>query len=346
MDAVGVRIGDRTIGSGEQVFFIAEAGVAHFGDMERARELIDLAAEAGADAVKFQIYDTSRLIASGEAEWRQRLGSKELPYHAFLELQRHAAERGITFLVTPHEEDALDYLVDVLRVLALKVGSGEVGNLSFLRRVADKQLPTLVSLGLHQEREIEQVTQTFQEAGNSQLVLMHCVTRYPTPPSEANLRSISWLQRRYPYPVGYSDHAAGHAIALAAVALGACVIEKHFFLDRTATESQDAHGACDASDLSAFVRAIRDVECALGVEGPNPNTERLANLAWARKSVVAAAPLRKGHQIAPSDLVLKRPGRGLAPEFLPTLFGRRLARDVAADHVLEWADLEGDDGEA
>lgn len=335
-----LRVGDREIGHGGPVFVIAEAGVAHFGDLAQAKSLIDLAVTAGADAVKFQMYDTDLLIARSEETWRQRLGSKELPYEAFAELQTHAAARGIVFFATPHEEAALDELADVLRVPLLKVGSGEVGNTPFLRRVAEKQLITFVSLGLHEEREIDQVVRAFEEADNPRLVMMHCVTMYPTPPAEANLLSIPWLRSKYGLPVGYSDHAAGHAVALAAVALGACVVEKHVFLDRHVSGSQDAHGACDASDLADFVGSIRDVESALGALGPNPSTLRLSNLAWARKSIVTASALPLGHRISRSDLGLKRPGTGLAPAELPSVVGRRLRRAVDRDHVIGRDDLE------
>lgn len=336
-----VQVGSRLIGEGQPVYVVAEAGVAHFGDVEQARRLIDLAVEAGADAVKFQIYKTASLIAASEQQWRERLGAKELRYEDFKSLQQYAVGRGVDFFATPHEEEALAYLVGELHVPLLKVGSGEVGNLRFLKRVAAAMLPTIVSLGLHNEEDIQQVVEVFKEAGNEQLILLHCVTRYPTPAGESNLRTISWLAKRYDCPIGYSDHTAGHAVPLAAVALGARVIEKHVFLDRHVPGSQDALVACDASDFKQFVEEIRAVESALGVEGQNPHMERMANRDWARKSVVAARPLKRGRRLVREDLVLKRPGRGIAPEHVEALVGRILTRDVTEDDLLQWTDLEG-----
>lgn len=336
----GVRIGHRTIGPGHPVFIVAEAGLAHFGDLDAASRLVEIAADAGADAVKFQIYRTDALIATSEAAWRQRLKSKELRYEDFKTLQQRAGHRGILFFATPHEEAALDYLVEELGVPLLKIGSGEVGNVVFLKKVAAKRLPTMVSLGLHTATDIDAVVRVFEEAEHDALILLHCVTHYPTPARESNLRSIPWLQARYSRPVGYCDHTVGHDAAIAAVALSACVVEKHFFIDRFVEGSQDAPGACDASDLPRFVLRIRAVEETLGIEGPNPNMERMASREWAAKSVVAARSIRRGDRLTEEDLVLKRPGRGIPAEHFYAVVGRRVRRDLQPDELLQWSDLE------
>ena len=335
-----VTVGDRLIGLGSPVYIVAEAGVAHFGEMDNALKMIDIAADASADAIKFQIYNTEKLIVKSEKEWRERLGSKELKYDDFFHLKEYAAKRRINFFCTPHEEDALEFAVKKLELNLLKIGSGEVGNVPFLKSAAGKMLPTIVSLGLHGEKEIDKVVRIFQEEGNDNLMLMHCVTRYPAPPEDTNLKTISWLQKKYSCPIGYSDHTAGHTVSMAAVAIGASLIEKHFFIDSGVEGSQDALSACDANDLGEFVASIRAVEAALGVEGPNPSTGRFENLSWARKSLVISHPLTKGHRLTKKDLLAKRPGKGISPEELSGVLGKTLMGDVKKDHILSWNDLK------
>lgn len=340
LNKLEVPVGDRVIGPNSPVYVIAEAGVAHFGSLDNALQMIDIAVQAGADAIKFQIYNTNCLISGSEHEWRERMRTKELPYEDFLQLKEYATAQKIDFFVTAHEESALDYTIETLELKVLKVGSGEVGNLPFLQKIARMKYTTIVSLGLHGEDEIEQVVKVFEQAGNNNLVLLHCVTRYPTPPEESNLRTISWLQKKYPYPVGYSDHTVGHVIPLAAVTMGACVIEKHFFIDRNIEDSQDAHGACDKTDLGQFVSSIRVVEAALGEEGPNPNVQRLENLSWARKSILTARSLKKGHCLTEKDIVLKRPGSGIPPQELNDILGKTLLHSIEQDQIISWDDLE------
>ncbi len=340
LNKLEVLLGGRIIGPNNPVYIIAEAGVAHFGSLDTAFRMIDIAVQAGADAVKFQLYKTDRLIADSEYEWKERLSTKELPFHDFLQLKKYANDQNIDFFVTVHEESALDYAIETLELKVIKIGSGEVGNLPFLKKIAQMKYTTIVSLGLHGEDEIGQVVRVFEQEGNNNLILLHCVTRYPTPPEECNLKTMLWLQKKYSYPIGYSDHAVGHAISLAAVAMGACVIEKHFFIDRNIKGSQDAYGACDKTDLGEFVSSIRVVEAALGEECSNPNVQRFQNLSWARKSISTARSLGKGHCIIEKDIVFKRPGSGIPPKDLNNVLGKTLLRSVAQDHIIRWDDLK------
>jgi N-acetylneuraminate synthase/N,N'-diacetyllegionaminate synthase len=333
-----IRIADRTVGPGHPCFIIAEAGVCHFGSYDMARALVDMAVEAGADAIKFQVFKTERLVSSVLPDWVKRLKPKELPYAAFADLEKYCKEKGIIFFATAHEEESADFLAS-LDVPVMKVGSGEVDNTPFIRHLAGKGRPLIISTGLHDERAIEEVLRAAASGGCGDVALLHCVTAYPTPPAQANLRSIPWMARKFGCPVGYSDHTLGYEIPLAAVALGATIIEKHISLDKQIAFSQDAKVSCDRADLVAMVRAIRNVEAALGVEGKSVASAARSSEHWARKSVVAARDLAAGTVLAAGDVVLKRPGTGIPPDRFEEVIGRRLARAMSADEVLQWSDL-------
>jgi N-acetylneuraminate synthase/N,N'-diacetyllegionaminate synthase len=335
-----ITIGSRKVGPGNPCFIIAEAGVCHFGSYDIARALVDMAVEARADAVKFQVFRTERLVSSVLPDWVKRLKPKELPYEAFAELNRYAREKGIIFFATAHEEESAEFLAG-LDVPVMKVGSGEVDNPVFVRKLAATGRPLIISTGLHDERAIEAVLKAAEAGGCRQVALLHCVTAYPTPPAQSNLRSIPWMARRFGCPVGYSDHTIGYEIPLAAVALGATIIEKHISMDKHIATSQDAKVSCDRSDLAAMVQAIRNVEAALGVEGKTVAAAARAAEHWARKSVVAARNLDAGSVLTESDVILKRPGTGIPPDQYERVIGRKLLRPVSTDEVLQWADLAG-----
>jgi N,N'-diacetyllegionaminate synthase len=333
-----IRIGTKTVGPGHPCFIIAEAGVCHFGSYDIARSLVDMAVEARADAVKFQIFRTERLVSSVLPDWVKRLKPKELPFEAFADLNKYAKEKGITFFATAHEEESAEFLA-TLDVPVMKVGSGEVDNTPFIRQLAGAGRPLIVSTGLHDERAIETVLKAAESAGCNDVALLHCVTAYPTPPAQSNLRSIPWMARRFGVPVGYSDHTIGYEIPLAAVALGATIIEKHISLDKHIATSQDAKVSCDRSDLAAMVQAIRNVESALGTEGKTVAAAAKNSEHWARKSVVAARDLPAGALLTKSDVILKRPGTGIPPDQYERVLGRKLVRAVKLDEVLQWGDV-------
>jgi N,N'-diacetyllegionaminate synthase len=338
---VALKIGDRLVGGGQPCFVIAEAGVAHFGSLDIARSLVDVAAEAGADAVKFQVFKTERLVSSAAPEWIERLRPKELPFSSFEELKRYAEKAGILFMATAHEEYSADFL-DELGVPAFKVGSGEVSNEPFLRHLAAKGKPLLISTGLHDDAAIRAVLEVCGDAGCRDIALLHCVTAYPTPYGEANLRAIPVMQERYGVPVGYSDHTVGFEIPLAAVALGATIVEKHICLDKSITGSQDCKVACDRADLRAFVAQVRHVEVALGSGEKVVSESARRSIEWARKSLVARHRLSAGHRLTINDVVMKRPGTGIRPDEVEGAIGRELARAVEADEVIKWEHLKSD----
>jgi len=336
------KIADRQIGAGSPCFVIAEAGVAHFGSLDVARSLVDMAVEAKADAVKFQVFKTDRLVSSAAPDWIARLSTKELPFEAFEKIKLYAEEKGIMFLATAHEEFSADFL-DELGIPAFKVGSGEVNNVPFLRHLARKGRPLLISTGLHDDTAIRAVISTCASEGCEALALFHCVTAYPTPYNESNLRSIPAMRGRYGVPIGYSDHTIGTEVPLAAVALGAELLEKHICMDKQTAGSQDCKVACDRQDLKALVSKVRNIEMALGTGEKTVAESAKRSLQWARKSLVARHTLPTGHRLTAEDIVIKRPGTGIRPDEIQNAVGRVLVRPIECDEVIQWDHLGTDE---
>lgn len=341
-----LSIAGREIGPGTPCFVIAEAGVNHNGSLEMAQALIDVAAKAGADAVKFQTFHADDLAtaAAPKAQYQKEttdadesqlemLRRLELDADAHRMLMKHCEEKGVLFMSSPFDEGCAD-LLEGLGVEAFKIPSGELTNLPFLRHVAAKGRPMIVSSGMATLTEVEAAVEAIRAAGDPGLALLHCVSAYPAAPEDANLRAIDTLAKAFEVPAGWSDHTRGTAIPLAAVARGACVIEKHFTLDRT-LPGPDHRASLEPAELSALVRDIRDVEVALGngIKAPTPAEEDTARVA--RKSLVAARDLAAGTVLASGDLAARRPGTGLPPARLEEMLGRRLSVDLAEGTLLE-----------
>jgi N-acetylneuraminate synthase len=332
------------------VFIIAEAGVNHNGSLDLAVQLIDAAKASGADAVKFQTFRADRLAtrAAHKAAYQQRTTSNaesqfemlqrlELDAAAHERLIEHCSRVGIQFLSSPFDAESADLLA-TMDVPLFKVPSGEITNLPFLQHLARKGRPLILSTGMSMLGEVEEAVKVLQAAGAPHLTLLHCVTEYPAPYTEVNLRAMHTLKSAFGLPVGYSDHTPGIEIAIAAVALGAEVIEKHFTLDRS-LPGPDHAASLEPVELQQMVSAIRHVEAALGNGIKAPAPCELPNISVARKSVVAARSLSAGHQLATGDLDIKRPGNGLAPKFLSALIGRTLRAGVAKDEIISWDHL-------
>jgi N,N'-diacetyllegionaminate synthase len=333
------------IGRGQPSFVIAEAGVNHNGDLELARQLVRAAAEAGADAVKFQTFVADRLVTSDapQADYQRRntgitesqhamLKRLELSEEAHRELRALCSQLGILFLSTPFDEQCADFLSE-LGIAAFKIPSGELTNTPFLAHVARKGLPVILSTGMATVEEIGRAVDTVRGEGNGKIVLLQCVSAYPSAPADTNLRAMQTMTDLFETPVGYSDHTDGIEIALAAAALGACVIEKHFTIDR-GLPGPDHKSSLEPSELAAMVAGIRKVESALGDGKKRPVASEVSTAAVARKSLVAARALKVGEIFDASMAVARRPGTGLAPSLLGSLQGRPLARDVAKDEIL------------
>lgn len=333
------NIGNRLIGHGATVYVIAEAGVAHFGDHAKALALVDLAADGGADAFKTQAFTTDSLISERLPEWRSRLRPKEVGFDFIAKMKERCDMRGITFLCTAHDPSVLPWL-DKLDVPAYKIGSGERGNTPFLRELARRGKPMILSTGMYEETHVYQALDAIASVGNKELALLHCVTSYPTPLDQVNLRAMDRLRALFPGPVGYSDHTQGHHVVLAAVAHGAAIVEKHITLDFNVQDAQDWKVSCGPDDFAEFVQKIRDVETALGRPIKQVQPCEKAALNWALKSLVAATDLPPGTVLTAEHLLAKRPGDGISPNQQEIIIGRRLARPVCADAAIGLEDLE------
>ncbi len=344
------EIGERRIGVSAPVFIVAEAGVNHNGDPALARRLVDAAAECGADAVKFQTFTVDALLTreapkagyqvettGAEESQREMLARLELGADRLAELRDRAAKHGLIFFSAPFDEASADAL-EALDVALYKVPSGEITNLPLLRHVAAKGRPVILSTGMATLEEVEQAVAAIRAAGDPPLALLHCLSAYPAPVEEVNLRAMDSLASRFGCPVGFSDHTLGIDVAVAATARGATIIEKHLTLDKT-LPGPDHRASLGPAEFNAMVRAIRAVESALGDGVKRPMPSEVDTRRVARKSLVAARVLRAGERVAAGDVASKRPGTGISPAELPRVLGLRLTRDVAVDEVIAWEAL-------
>lgn len=349
-----------------KVFVIAEAGVNHNGSLAMALQLIDAARAAGADAVKFQTFraedvatPTARTadyqrVNTGASSQFEMIKALELDDNEHRELARHALHVGIEFFSTPFSLQAVDLLVS-LGVSRIKLPSGEITNKPLLQKAASTRLPLFMSSGMATLDEVATaigwITDCWKIAGRLEgaarapvgppLVLLHCTSAYPAPAEALNLRAMTTMATAFGRPVGYSDHSEGIEAAVAAVALGASVIEKHLTLDR-ALPGPDHRASADPRQFADMVRSIRQVEAMLGDGVKRPHPVEADTRDVARRSVVTTRDLLSGHVLTPADLALRRPGTGIAPDQCETLPGRRLCRDVPAHTCLAWSMLETD----
>ncbi len=346
-----IRIGGKTIGDGEPVFIIAEVGVNHNGDLALAKQLIDVAAAGGADAVKFQTFKADRVVSPGApkaAYQRDSINPKEsqldllrrleLSPAAHRELHGYCGERGIQFLSAPFDEESAD-LLEALGVPAFKIGSGEITNFPLLDHIARKGKPILLSTGMSYLDEVEAALKLIRDAGNDQVALLHCVSTYPANPADANLRAMRTMAEAFHVPVGYSDHTPGIAVALAAVALGACLLEKHVTLDRN-LRGPDHGVSLEPDELRELVRSSRVVETALGLGAKAPATAEGSNRLAVRRSLAVTRDVPQGAVLQRSILRPLRPGGGIQPALLETVAGRKVKRPLSAGQLISWDDLE------
>jgi N,N'-diacetyllegionaminate synthase len=328
-----------------QVTIIAEAGVNHNGDIEQACRLIDVAADAGADFVKFQTFDPEALAApeARKADYQiKTTGNDESQLQMLRKLalspadhQRlidHCSQRDIGFLSTPFDDASAEMLAG-LGVAAFKISSGDLTNLPLLKFVSGFGKPMIVSTGMGDLEEVEDAVAAMRSAGANDITLLHCVTDYPADPADANLRAMATLAAAFEVPVGYSDHTEGINVSLAAVALGAAVIEKHFTLDRS-LPGPDQLASLEPAELADLVTGIRTVEQALGTGRKIPSEKELQNRIAARRSLVTTQDIAAGQLLQRGDLAIMRPGSGLAPKELERVIGMRLRRAVPAGTVL------------
>jgi N,N'-diacetyllegionaminate synthase len=339
-----ITIGDRLIGPGHPTYIIAEIGANHNRDLKIAKTLIEKAAIAGVDAVKFQTYRAENLYSKRAPKFSKDdvdpfdlIKANELPREWHKELFDYAAERNVHFLSSPFDNDAVDDL-DKVGVPAFKVASFELIDLGLLKYIAKKKKPIILSVGLANLGEIEDALEVIRAQGNDDVMLLHCASLYPSPPEVVNLNAIQTLSKAFQIPVGFSDHTLGIHIAVAAVAKGACMIEKHFTLDRT-MKGPDHSFAIEPQELKQLVKNIRDVETAMGTGMKIRSTAEQEMYEKGRRSIIAAKDIKKGMKIERDWLIVKRPGYGIKPKYLDLVVGRTAKRDIKADEWITWDDI-------
>ena len=335
----GAKIEDYT-----RPYIVAEVNSSHNGDIETAKKMIDAAAACGCDCVKFQSWTTDSLYAKTyykENPIAKRFVDKfSLSADALRSMSEYCRTKGVSFSSTPYSEAEVDFLIDMCNVPFIKIASMELNHPDFLRYIGQKKIPVVLSTGMGEMEEIRQAVKILQEAGTTQLVLLHCVSLYPTKVETVNLNNIIGLRKAFPAcPVGFSDHTEGDAAAVAAVALGSAVIEKHLTLDRRKV-GMDNGMAAEPNELRQLVDKCRMIQTALGSEERIVQPEEYEQRKKMRRSVCVTRDLPAGHILERSDLYAKRPGTGISPEHIESLIGHRLKRAVENDMLLYTEDME------
>ena len=341
-----IEIGNKLIGEEEPCFIIAEAGVNHNGDTELAMQLIDAAKDAGADAVKFQTFKTENLLSKNimvpkHVESKESLFDTirglELSEEAHCMLSEYCKQKGIVFMSTPMDNNSVDLLEDI-GVPVFKVASCDLDNLPLLKYISKTEKPIILSTGMGSISEVGEAIEVIKSNGNSDIILLHCVSAYPPKVEDVNLRAMETLGNAFKLTVGYSDHTIGINIPLAAVALGAKVIEKHFTLDRN-MEGPDHAVSADPDDLERLVSGVREIEESFGTGVKVPSKDEIEMRRSFRKSIVAITDIKKGATIMPEMLSVKRPGTGISPKYFDFIAGRKAKRDLSKDDLITMGDF-------
>lgn len=346
-----VKIGNRWLGEGEPCFIIAEAGVNHNGDVNLAKKLIEVAREAGADAVKFQTFKTEEVVTPGaeKAEYQKETTNSEESQFAmikklelsdsdFEEISKYTQRQGILFLSSPFDNGSVD-LLEELGVPAFKVGSGEITDFPLLQYIARKHKPVILSTGMSTIGEVAAALKVIRGEGTEEIILLHCVSSYPAKIADMNLRAMATLEETFKLPVGLSDHTLGITVPIAAVALGACAIEKHFTLDKS-LPGPDHKASLEPEELKEMVAAIRDVAQALGdgVKRLTKDEEKTKKVA--RRSIVAKVDIAKGTVIAAEMLAIRRPGTGIEPGNLGMVIGKTAKKNIKSDEMITFSEVQ------
>lgn len=329
-------------------YIIAEAGVNHNGQLNLALKLCDAAKEAGVDCVKFQTWQTEKIVTrkaekatyqsenTNDAEESQfdMLKNLELSYEDFRLVQEHCNKIGIDFLSTPDEEYSLAFLMNELHLPLIKIGSGEVTNIPYLRQMASYHKPIILSTGMATLAQVAIAYDTLKAAGAPSVSLLHCTTNYPCPKNEVNLRAMQTMKEAFKCPVGYSDHTMGTEIPIAAVAMGAEIIEKHFTLDRN-MDGPDHKASLEPHELKYMVDCIRNIEVALGdgIKRPNPSEVNISKVVL--KSIVAKVPINKGETLTANNITIKRAGSGIPAAHWDMIIGTKALQDFDIDEPIK-----------
>ena len=344
-----INLGARTIGGGEPVFMIAEAGVNHNGSLDMALALVDGAKAAGADAVKFQLFKAEEQVSqaaptagyqqtqTGAESMLEMARSYDLPWEEHQKIKEHCEQVGITYMSSCFDRKAVDFFLS-LGGDAIKVGSGEITNYPLLAYMAATGKPILLSTGMSTLEDVAGAISHIRANGTSSVALLQCTSEYPTDAKDVNLRAIDTLRREFDVPVGFSDHTRDNVAAIAAVAMGACLIEKHFTLDRT-LPGPDHRMSLDLGELGNYVHSIRMAESALGNGIKKPTEAELEVAKVARRSLVSARTIKAGEALDDENVILKRPAKGIDPRLWPSVRGRRVKTEIPPDVPITWEQL-------
>ncbi|MCR4617420.1 MAG: N-acetylneuraminate synthase [Lachnospiraceae bacterium] len=332
------------------VVIIAEAGVNHNGRLDLALKLVDAAAEAGADYVKFQTFKSNKLTVkeAPKAEYQKQttdsaetqqdmLKRLELTDEMHRTIKNHCDKKGIKFLSTPFDTDSLEYLVE-LGVDCIKLSSGDITNYELLRAVGKTGKDVILSTGMSTMEDVEDAFKVLKRFGTQRIILLHCNTQYPTPFSDVNLRAMLSLKEKFGCDVGYSDHTLGTEVPVAAVAMGASVIEKHFTLDKT-MDGPDHKASLEPGELKSMVSQIRNIEMALGTGDKTPSDSEKGNMKVARKSIVAKCDISEGECFTEENITAKRPGSGISPMKWDNLIGKSAKKSYKEDDIIDISEL-------
>ncbi|MDD5032176.1 MAG: N-acetylneuraminate synthase [Patescibacteria group bacterium] len=342
-----IKIGNKFVGANQPVFIIAEAGVNHNGSLKNALKLVDAAADAGADAVKFQTFRAEDVVTgTGEmAEYQKRninktesqlemLKELELKEKFYQPIIKYCRKKNIIFLSTPHGGFAAIDFLQKIKVSAFKFGSGDLNNFPALQYTAKFKKPMILGTGMATLTEVRKAIDVIKKTGNNEIIALHCTTNYPCLSNEVNLRAMLTMRRKLSVLVGYSDHTAGIQVPIMAAAQGACLIEKHFTLDKNMS-GPDHRASLEPAELKAMVESIREVPIILGSKIKKPNISEGQMIKTVRKSIVAAKNIKKGEIFSKRNLAIKRPGTGLPPAAYSKLLGRRAKRDIKRDDFIK-----------
>ncbi len=343
-----IKIGNKLVGDDQPCFIIAEAGVNHDGDIEKAKKLIDIAKAAEVDTVKFQTWITEEIMTKTvpQAEYQSKntgieesqfdMNKKlELSYDQFRELKKYSDKKKILFLSTPDDEKSADFL-DEIGVAAFKIGSGELTNILMLKKIAEKNKPIILSTGMANLEEIQEAVDVIHNAGNRDLILLHCTSQYPAEYKDVNLRAMTTIKEKFNTLVGYSDHTMGILVPQLAVSSGAKVIEKHFTYDKNA-KGPDHICSLDSFELQEMVKKIRLVEMIMGKSEKEPTVEELKMSNLVRKTIVAKVDIPMGSEITIDMLAVKRSNGTLKPNEINKLIGKKASIDIKKDQPIKLA---------
>ena len=339
-----VKIGNKIIGGVNKTYIIAEIGSNHNKNMETAKKLIDLASDAKVDAVKFQTYKAEKLYSKKAPKFSKDkknpfdlIKSVELPYEWHKELSDYTKKKKMHFLSSPFDFDAVD-LLEKLGVLAYKIASFEITDIELLKYTASKNKPIILSTGMADFEEINDALKTIRAQGNDDIILLHCNSLYPTPVDIVNLKAIQTMKNKFKIPIGFSDHTLGIHIPIAAVSIGAKVIEKHFTLDRR-MKGPDHNFALEPNELKEMVRNIRDIDRAIGTGEKKVSREEFEMYEKGRRSIIALKKIPKGKKITKDMLIIKRPGYGIKPKYYEKIIGKTAKKDIEEDQWITWEDI-------